>query len=107
MQLIEVDGKRFETPQQITEIMNTYFSEVGSNLAKQVHNTKITYKHFMKNRISNSMVLEDTCPEEISLIISSLDSNKAAGPYDIPIKTFKSINLLISSTLSGNNQPMF
>ena len=99
MQLIEVDGKRFESPHQITEIMNTYFSEVGSNLAKQVHTTKITYKHFMKNRISNSMVLEDTCPEEI-LIISSLDSNKATGPYDIPIKTFKSINLLISPILS-------
>ena len=55
----------------------------------------------MKNKISKSIVLVDTDPEEVSSIILSLDYKKSDGPDEIPIKVIKLLNGLINPTLSN------
>ena len=44
---------------------------------------------YLCNRISNSIFLDDTDPEEIFKIISSLNIKKAVGPNEISSKIYK------------------
>ena len=44
---------------------SSHFSNVGKNLAKSVPKTTWLYMHYLRNRISNSIVLADTDPKEV------------------------------------------
>ena len=81
--------------------MNQHFSEIGKNLAKAVTKTSWSFLHYMKNKISNSIVLADTDPEKVSCVVLSLDYKKSDGPDEIPIKVKKLLNGLISPILSN------
>ena len=73
-------------PCEIANVFNNYFASVAET-AKQ--NINYSHKHFfeyLKHQCNNSIFIQPTDSEEIVNIISSLNINKACGPFSIPNK---------------------
>ena len=65
---------------------NNYFASTADTTKKK---KKCSYKHFLdylSNENSGTTFLQTTDKEEISNIISSLNSNNASGPNSIPYR---------------------
>ena len=85
----------------ICDILNNHFVNVGPNLAKSIPSYANSSFDYLCNRISNSIFLDDTDPEEISKIISSLNIKKAVGPDGISSKILHILKSVISPVLSN------
>ena len=71
---------------EIANVFNNYFASVAE-IGKQ--NINYSHKHFseyLKHQCNNSIFIQPTDSEEIANIISSLNINKACGPFSIPNK---------------------
>ena len=55
----------------------SYFSNIGSNLAKNIPKVDVNYKTFLKGSYTNSLFFNDTTPEEIESITMKL-KNKSS-----------------------------
>ena len=85
----------------ICDILNNHFVNVGPNLANSIPSYANSYSDYLCNRISNSIFLDNTDPEEISKIISSLNIKKAVGPDGISSKILHILKSVISPLLSN------
>ena len=81
------NGQLTSDAKTIANTLNEYFVNIGTNLANQLPTAPMTYEHFLKNPQANSFFLHPTDPGEISKIMNSFSSHKAAGL--IPAKFFK------------------
>ena len=79
----------FFDPVKMANLFDTYFVNVGSNIDKTIPRTTKSPTDYLKDRISQSMLLANVCPEEIQTIIHSLNTDKATGPYSIPVFLLK------------------
>ena len=73
-------------PCEIANVFNNYFASVAE-IGKQ--NINYSHKHFseyLKHQCNNSLFIQPTDSEEIANIISSLNINKACGPFSSPNK---------------------
>ena len=87
-------------PCEIANVFNNYFASVADT-AKL--NIKYSHKHFseyLKHQCNNSIFIQPTDSEEIANIISSLNINKACGPFSIPNKILILLKQDISLQLS-------
>ena len=84
----------------MANLFDTYFVNVGSNIDKTIPRTTKSPTDYLKDRISHSMLLANVCPEEIQTIIHSLNTDKAIGPYSIPVFLLKILSRIISLPLS-------
>ena len=73
---------------EITEGFNDFFTNVGPNLAQGIPAVNKTPRDFMKNRILESMFLNDVLQEEVEKIINSLKVS-SAGWDSIGAKVIK------------------
>ena len=83
---LNVDNGTTSNPVEIANVFNKYFSTIAE---KTKSNIKYTHKHFsdyLNNRTAESFFLSPTSKEEVSDIISSLNSNKSVGPNSIPYR---------------------
>ena len=79
---IKVDNTEIANPDEIAELFNNYFVEIGHLIAKSVSTTETPdFKSFLKNPVSQTIVLEPPQPIEIFNAINSLNLHKAFG-YD-------------------------
>ena len=73
-------------PYDTANTFNNYFASIVETTKKSI---KYSHKHFsdyLSNKSSTTIFLQPTDKEEITNIISSLNSNKAAGPNSIPYR---------------------
>ena len=84
--------------------MSNVFSNYFTSIAKKTNsNIKFSQKHctgYLSYSNTNTFFLTPTDKNEISLIISSLDSHKSSGPNSIPVKILKLLKNDISQQLS-------
>jgi len=81
---LKVNGKFTSNSSSKDELFNTYFREIGTKLASNIHPTgKHKFATYLKNRISSSMFLTPTTPFEVNRIISSLKTSKSCGHDNI------------------------
>ena len=73
---------------------------MGPNLTNSIPSYANSSSDYLCNRISKSIFLDDTDPEEIS-IISSLNIKKAVGPDGISSKILHILKSVISPVLSN------
>ena len=71
------NGTRVNDPVKMANLFNKHFVNVGSNTEKTIPRTKKSPTDCLKDRISQSMFLAPVCPEEIQIIIHSLNTDKA------------------------------
>ena len=79
---IKVDNIEIANPNEIEELFNNYFAEIGHLIAKSVSTTETPdFKSFLKNPVSQTIVLDAPQPIEVFNAINSLNLHKAFG-YD-------------------------
>ena len=77
------NGTRVSDPVKMANIFNNYFVNVGSQIDKTIPRSKKSPTDYLKNRVPESIFLAPVTPEEIEIIIHSLNVKKAIGPYSI------------------------
>ena len=58
------------SPQKIAEAFNSYFVNVGHDIACKIPKAKYSYKSYLRNRIQNSVFLYPTTEREITTVIN-------------------------------------
>ena len=95
------NGDTITDPNDIVHTFNNYFASIAEIMKKK--NTKYSHKHFsdyLSNETSSTIFLHPTDKEEIANIISSLNSNKASGPNNIPYRILFLLKKEISKQLA-------
>ena len=75
------------------------FATIGNNLASSIPLMNESPLSYLTPQKPNSFYLFPTTADQIENVISSLNSNKASGPYSIPTKLLKILKNLISKPL--------
>ena len=93
------NGTEITNTMDIVNAFNDYFSKIGSNLAKLIEKSDISPLRYLKNPTPHSLFLLPVTSLEIEEEIMNLNTNKATGPYSIPIKLLKLIKAYMSGPL--------
>ena len=83
----------------IAKEFNSYFSQVGNNLASKVPQTNKSYSNFLDNPNPNSLFFNPTTRSEVINIVTNLLSKKSPGFDGIPNFLLKKIILAIVDPL--------
>ena len=76
-----INGAQIQDPLVIAEEFNNYFVNIGPNLAQNIPDADLDFKHFLKMRNPQSMFLDPILEHEILDIVNNLKINKSPG-YD-------------------------
>ena len=77
------NGNTVTNPYDIANTFNNYFASIAETTKKK-QKIHINFSDYLSNENSSTIFLQPTDKEEITNIISSLNSNKASGPNSIP-----------------------
>ena len=96
---IKINDTIFSDLEQITHAFNEFFVSVESDSAQ---NTSSNYSraHFLRNRVSSSMVLFSPSPQEVASTLKRLKTNKSSGDDQIPLSFITIAADVISPYLS-------
>ena len=83
--ILKINGTSFDQPADIAQSFNNFFCNIGQSLAVQVTATPSSIKpsYYLHNRVTDSIFLAPSYPQEILRIISSLQSSSSCGPDNI------------------------
>ena len=101
---IDTDGnvETVTEPKLVAKEFNNHYANVADKI---LHSRKFSgnkeFHKYLKTPNPKSFLIKPTTPQEIELIISKLDTNKAVGPNSIPNKLIKSISKSISIPLTN------
>ena len=73
-------------PCEINNVFNNYFASVAETAKQNINYSHKHFSEYLKHQCNNSIFIQPTDSEEIANIISSLNINKACGPFSIPNK---------------------
>ena len=89
--LIIHEGNFIADPISIANVFNDFFSTVAQKVQSKIKFSNKSFSHFLPPNIQyESIILSQIIEDEISKIISSLNSSKSTGPNSIPTNFFKS-----------------
>ena len=77
-----VDSTTTTNQKQIVEEFNSFFSNIGQKLAKNIENSSLDFKTYMGNPQAQSILLTKTNEVEVTNIINKMKDNKSPG-YDL------------------------
>ena len=86
-------------PETIVDAFNTYFANVGTNLAKEIPKVQKNPLDYIKSPLLNSFYIFPTTATEIETEISSLKDGKACGSCSIPVPVLKILSAVIGKPL--------
>ena len=81
-----VNNKIITNKQEISDQMNKYYCNVGTNISTSIPNNHISYKKYMPTPLSSTIFMEPVTKQEILTIINKLNINKGPGPDGIHTK---------------------
>ena len=84
----------------IANEFNSYFGNVGANLAQQIPTADTSFQEFLCKSPCSSFYLFPNTNIEIEDELSNLNTSKATGPYSIPTKLLKILMYIISGPLA-------
>ena len=100
IKLMDKDNNLMSDSRKISNIFNDHFSTLGANVQAKIPQERGSYKSYLnkKDKTTNqlhinphsySFFLSATGPDEISKIITGLDTNKSTGPFGLPVFLLK------------------
>jgi len=95
---INSNGSLSKKPDIITNTLNEYFANVGSNLANKIKKVDGNSTMYI-NQVVDSMFPSPTNETEIINIVKSLSGNKSPGHDEVPPSILKSIIVSIVTPL--------
>ena len=112
---MEIKGKLFSTAQDIANEVNSFFTNIGQQLADKIPSQDISHFHFLRrqNDVTSKFTFTHVNPQYVFKHLYELDSSKASGPDDIPSKLLKlavpmnsdSLSYLFNLSLQTGNVP--
>ena len=96
---VEYCGQKSENSFEAAEIFNTFFSEIGTNLSKDVAEAAVSYSDFL-TETDKLFSFSETTPAHVYSLLSKLSKSKATGPDNIPAKLLKECPDLICESPS-------
>ena len=96
---LECNGKKTNNPTEIAETFNTFFSETGSELSKEIEDVDVSYKEFI-DQTNEEFSFEIITPSQILLHLTKLCSSKATGLDSISARLLREFPDLIAKSLS-------
>ena len=88
-----------ENTEEIANIFNDYFVNIGNNLSSQLPTGKISYKKYMAGSLPNSCFCEEISLHELQLTISNLKNKNSSGPDKISTRLLKECGDVLSIPL--------
>ena len=85
---------------EIANVMNKQFTEMGSKLAEKLDTTEKLFSDYLKNPNPKSFFIQAACEPETEKYINEADINKATGLDEIPAKLLKWAAALFASMLT-------
>lgn len=98
--LIKVNGVNITNPKEIANHFNTFFRNVGPDLAKEIPPTHHNFKDFLTTPNQNSFHIDPCTQDEVLNLISNLSPSNAVGLDNIPTKIIKISKHIISPYLT-------
>ena len=98
--LIIHEGNFIVDPLSIANVFNDFFSTVAQKVQSKIKFSRKSFSDFLPPNIHESIILSQITEDEISKIISSLNSSKSTGPNSIPTKILKLLQVQISKHLT-------
>ena len=80
------NGDTITNPYDIANTFNNYFAFIAETTKKSIKYSRKHFPDYLSNENSSTIFLQSTAKEEITNIISSLNSNKAFRPNSIPYR---------------------
>ena len=96
---IKIHDSFFSDLEQITHAFNDFFGNVESDSAQNT-SSNYSHAHFLRNRISSSMVLFSPSLQEVASELKRLKTNKSSGDDQIPLSFITLAADVISPYLS-------
>ena len=78
------NGDTIANPYDIANTFNNHFASIAETMKESIKHSHKHFSDYLSNETSSSIFLQPTDKEEITNIISFLNSNKASGPNSIP-----------------------
>ena len=94
------EGNFIADPLSIANVFNDFFSTVAQKVQSKIKFSRKSFSDFLPPNIHESIILSQITEDEISKIISSLNSSKSTGPNSIPTKILKLLQVQISKHLT-------
>ena len=86
-------------PKDIAEGFNSYFSNIGPDLASQIHTSSCNFETYVKKAKSEFAAFQPTNVNNVYQLLSGLSRNKATGLDKISCKIIKIAALVIATAL--------
>ena len=97
---IIINNKIHENPDEISNLFNEFFVNIGRDIAESVDSGPDDHKKYLSHiNVPNSFFFKPVLPNETCLILNSL-KNKPGNINKVPIQVLKSINNIISIPLT-------
>ena len=95
-----VDDELINEPEEVCEHFNNYFVQVGESIANSIRNIdNVNFTSYLKNAVSQTIVLEQPTPLEVFNTIKTLNPNKASSDDKIssffPTPRWRSLSIRI------------
>ena len=97
---LSVDNTLVTDPTVIASSFNEYFTSIADNIRKDIPSSNKHFSTYLKNPVPNSLFLFQTDDIEVLQYLSSLDTDKASGPFSIPSQILPLVKQYISVPLS-------
>ena len=97
---VEFNNRTIAEPTTMNNIFNKYSTSIAEKTKSNIKFSPKHYTDYLSSTNTNTFFLTPTDKNEISFIISSLDSYKSSGPNSIPVKILKLLKNDISQQLS-------
>ena len=93
-------GVPIHDQEEIANLFNEYFSEIGEKLSGEIPSTNVKYADYIKHNECTFDFVEIT-EDEVLAELKNLKANKGFGPDNISPKFLKDSSYVIASTLTN------
>ena len=97
---IDHNGASIHDQEEIANIFNEYFSEIGEKLSSEIPSTNIKYADYIKHNECTFEFVE-IFEDEVLAELKNLKANKGFGPDNISPKFLKDSSCVIAPTLTN------
>ena len=89
--VVNAEGKEINDPEQISNLFNSYFVNIGPNLAAKINATRGDFTQYLNEPFHKSLFLRPTNQHEILKIVQALKPSASTGYDGISVKLLKKI----------------
>ena len=97
---LNIGNKTITDDLTISNHFNNFFTLFAKHLVNQIPKTPKSFNSYLKNLNKNSFFLSSTTNEDVEDILSTLKTNKTAGPGSVPTRILKDFKKSLSKPIS-------